>query len=297
MSNLTRTDEAARQRLASMTAVNQDTPTAAPATTRYTGTKGIRTALEVGLDRIERDEAQPRTEFNAEALDRLAESIKARGVLQPIRVRWDEGRGVYVLVVGERRWRAAKAAGLATIPCVVTEADLTPEERLEDQLVENALREDLRPVELARAYRTLMDRLGLSQHELAARLHVGQSTVNEVLSLLTLPVPIQAAVDEGRIARTVAYAASRVEDPAAQAELVEAAAAGKLTREEMRARTTRAPRSRPRPAEFRLEDGSVVIVKGPAASIGGRALVAALHKAWKLAQSNGGRSEDQGEAA
>jgi ParB family chromosome partitioning protein len=280
-----------------MTAADHDTPPPPTTADRYTGTRAIRAALNVPLDRIERDESQPRTEFDPDALTRLTESIKLRGVLQPIRVRYEESRGVYVVVVGERRWRAAKAAGLTTIPCVVAEADVSPEERLEDQLVENALREDLRPLDLARAYRTLMDRLGLSQHELAARLHVSQTTVNEVLSLLTLPSSIQDAVDEGRVARTVAYAAARVEDPEAQAELVEAAATGKLTREEVRARTTRAPRSRPRPAEYRLEDGSVVIVKGPAASIGGRALVAALHKAWSLAKANGGRSEGQGEAA
>ncbi len=101
---------------------------------------------EIRVDRIVRDANQPREEFDPEGLASLAESLKTRGQLQPIRVRWDEGRGVYVIVCGERRWRAAALAGLETLTCVIHEGEI---DVLAIQLIENALREDLKPIEQA----------------------------------------------------------------------------------------------------------------------------------------------------
>ncbi|MBV8267363.1 MAG: ParB/RepB/Spo0J family partition protein, partial [Planctomycetaceae bacterium] len=124
---------------------------------RLQGVAKSKNAIEVPVDKIQPDPDQPREEFEAEALERLAESLKAKGQLQPIRVRWDEGRGVYVIIMGERRWRAAVMARLPVMTCVVHERALDPGEQLALQLVENALREDLRPVEQAKAYRKLMD--------------------------------------------------------------------------------------------------------------------------------------------
>ena len=140
---------------------------------------------------------QPRTEFDPEALERLAASLKARGQLQPIRVRWDDQADRYVVVVGERRWRAAALAGLESIACVVASGDATPEDLLEDQLVENALREDLRPIEQARAYRTLLAARGLTHRQLAERLQIGHASIARALALLDLPEPIQAEVEAG----------------------------------------------------------------------------------------------------
>jgi ParB family transcriptional regulator, chromosome partitioning protein len=100
-------------------------------------------AAEIPLDRIEPDPDQPREHFEADAMSRLAESIRARGVLQPIRVQWHEERSRYVIIAGERRWRAAREAGLAVVPCVIQRGDLPAGELLALQLIENVLHEDL----------------------------------------------------------------------------------------------------------------------------------------------------------
>ena len=143
----------------------------------YEGRTQLREACKIRLDRIIADANQPRKEFDAVALDELAASLKSRGQLQPIRVRWDEAADRYVVVVGERRWRAAQRGGLESLVCVVASGDATPEELLEDQLVENALRQDLKPVEEAKAYRQLLDSLGVSQRQLAERLHVSPQKI------------------------------------------------------------------------------------------------------------------------
>ena len=187
---------------------------------RMEGVARSKTALEVPLERIERDPEQPREEFDDEALDRLAGSIRARGLLQPIRVRWDEERGRYVLIAGERRWRAAQRAGLTTLTCIVDDGAMSAAERLAVQVTENLLREDLTPIEKARAYRTLMDLNGWSGNQLARELGVAQSGVVQALALLELPEPIQAQVDRGVLAPSVAYEVSRLPGPEAQAEVV-----------------------------------------------------------------------------
>lgn len=110
-------------------------------------------AVEIPVEKLHRDPNQPREEFGDDALNRLAESMRTRGQLQPIRVRWDEGRGAYVIIAGERRWRAARMAGMATISAVVVEGDLPAAELLALQLVENCLREDLSDIEQAKAFR------------------------------------------------------------------------------------------------------------------------------------------------
>src|SRR5262245_10602659 len=172
--NYNRTEEARRNRLAAMVddGSPDDAPPATAAADPYEGRKQLREACAIRVDRIVPDPEQPRKEFDPEALARLAESLKTRGQLQPIRVRWDQSRGGYVVVVGERRWRAAQLAGLETVTCVVVTGAPTAAELLEDQLVENALREDLKPVEQARAFRTLMRDLGLTQQQLADRLQI-----------------------------------------------------------------------------------------------------------------------------
>jgi ParB family chromosome partitioning protein len=252
--------EQRRQRMAQVTAGREGDGSgdAAPAgPDPYRGRKANREACEILVDRIVPDPGQPRTEFAPEALGRLAASVKARGVLQPIRVRWDRDGDRYVIVVGERRWRAAVASGLASIPCVVAAGDATPDEILEDQLVENCLREDLRPVEQARAFRSLMGRLGLSQVDLAARLNVTQGSVSKALRLLDLPEAIRDAVDAGEIPPSAAYQIARVADPAEQAELAAAAAAGTLGREQVAERAAR-PRGKGRGGRAKAEKSRTV---------------------------------------
>src|SRR5262245_50640657 len=186
---------------------------------RWRGVERSRDMAMIPVAKIGRDPDQPRQEFNEEELARLAESLRIRGQLQPIRVRWDEGRGVYVIIAGERRWRAARMAGLATVSAVVVEGEIPPAELLALQLVENCLRDDLRPVEQARAYRALIDRHGWSIRQLADELALDHTAVSRALSLLELPEPVQAHVEQGDIPAWTAYEIAKVDTLEAQAEL------------------------------------------------------------------------------
>lgn len=151
--------------------------------------------VEVSVDRIEANPNQPRKAFDFKALDELAASIKTSGVIQPIVVR-RQGEG-YQLIVGERRWRAARQAGLQRIPAIVRE--VTDAESLELALVENLLREDLNPIEEAEAYQKLLAQFGWTQEELAQRVGRDRSSIANCLRLLKLPEAIQADLREGRL--------------------------------------------------------------------------------------------------
>src|SRR4051812_23678731 len=219
MANFNRSEEARRNRLTAIVDDGEPETVASRGPDPFDGRKQLREACAIRLDRIVADPDQPRKEFDPESLDQLAGSLKARGQLQPIRVRWDQGRGVYVVVVGERRWRAARFAGLETVSCVVVGGTPTATDVLEDQLVENALREGLKPVEQAEAFQTLMRSLDLTQQGLATKLQISQTTVSQALDLLKLAAPVQARVDAGELAPSVAYQISKVDDPEAQREL------------------------------------------------------------------------------
>ena len=234
---------------------------------RLQGLKRVNNAADIDLDRIVADPDQPRTQFDEDALRELAESIKTRGQLQPIRVRWSEGQGAYIVVVGERRWRAARMAGLATLSCMIIEGQPSPEELLEDQLIENCIRVDLKPIEQARAFDRLMKARGLSQRDLAERLNVSPASVARAVRLLDLPEEIQESVDEGRLPAASGYQIAQVEDAQAQRELAQLAAAEGLTTSEV-AEAVKAVRARrpvaairPQPVEVDLGDGTVVVVK------------------------------------
>jgi ParB family chromosome partitioning protein len=167
---------------------------------------------QISIARIDRDPAQPREDFDPEGLERLARSLQQRGLLQPIRVRWDAAQERYVIICGERRWRAAKIAGFESLACVIVEGDLTIQERLGIQLVENALREDLRPIEQAKAYKSLMQAQEWSVRQLAAELSIHHGQIVRALSLLDLPEVIQEQVEHGTLAPATAYEISKVRD-------------------------------------------------------------------------------------
>ena len=151
--------------------------------------------LEIPVEAVAPNPRQPRTSFEDEALQSLALSIQEVGVLQPIVVR-KVGSG-FELIAGERRLRAAKLAGLATVPAVIRESDDT--ESLREALIENIHREDLNPIELAEAFRELLDELGLRQETLAERLGMSRSHIANTIRLLQLPVDVQQLVAEGKI--------------------------------------------------------------------------------------------------
>ena len=150
---------------------------------------------EVAVELIDSGPSQPRTHFDEASLERLADSIRSHGVVQPILVRRRGER--YELIAGERRWRAAKIAGLPKIPVVVKE--IPDEDLLEIALIENIQREDLNPIEEAQAYKKLIETVGLTQEALASRLGRDRSYITNYLRLLRLPADIQQLVKEGTL--------------------------------------------------------------------------------------------------
>jgi ParB family chromosome partitioning protein len=199
---------------------------------RLKGVASLKRAFLIPVDRIVADPEQPRREFDPESLRDLAESLKNRGQLQPVRVRWDEPSGNWVLISGERRWRAAVQAGLPSLQAVEAKSAMSPDQILEDQLVENCLREDLKPIEQARAFKTLMDVRRWSHRQLAEQIHIAPSAVTQALALLRLPDTVQESVEAGALAPSAAYELSKVEDPEEQAKLATHVVAAGLSRAE-----------------------------------------------------------------
>ncbi|GIV21223.1 MAG: hypothetical protein KatS3mg023_2974 [Armatimonadota bacterium] len=146
----------------------------------------------IPVSQIVEDPEQPRRDMDPESLQGLADSLRQHGMLQPIVVKPLHNVNMYQIVIGERRWRAAQMAGLFEIPCIVREVD--PEEALTDQLIENLQREDLRPIDRARALQAAKTKLGLSNRDLASRLGISERMVGYMLELLDLPEEIAEQV-------------------------------------------------------------------------------------------------------
>jgi ParB family chromosome partitioning protein len=181
--------------------------------------------LEISVDAIRPNPRQPRSSFNRESLAALARSIRDVGVLQPVVVR--RGADGYELVAGERRLRAAREAGLATIPAVVRDTDAA--DSLREALIENIHREQLGPLELAEAYRELLEDLGTTQDSLAERLGVSRPHVANTIRLLQLPPEVQRLLAERKLQAGHARALLALEDPQAQVSLALRAAAEGLS--------------------------------------------------------------------
>ncbi len=152
-------------------------------------------ATEIPIARVSPNPHQPRQAISEESLAELAASIREHGVIQPLLV--TQTGNEYQLIVGERRWRAAQLAGLATVPAIIKET--TPQQMLELALVENVQRADLNPLEEAGAYRQLMDEFGLTQEEVAERVGKSRAAVANIVRLLRLPDDVKAALAAGRI--------------------------------------------------------------------------------------------------
>jgi ParB family chromosome partitioning protein len=215
-----------------------------------TGGAGV---LEVDVDRIVPNPWQPRLVLDEEALANLAASIREHGVLQPLIVtRTEEDQ--YALVAGERRWRAARVAGLLTVPVIVKEA--TPRQRLELALVENIQREDLSPLETAQAYKQLIDEHSLTQETVADRVGRSRTSVANALRLLQLPPNARDALAKGLISEGHARAIMACTDPEMRTLLLGAILSRHLSvrhAEELARRMNEGELTVPRPRRTRAE--------------------------------------------
>ena len=168
--------------------------------------------MEIDIGDLQPNANQPRFRFEDTPIAELADSIREKGILQPLLVRHHMGR--YEIIAGERRFRAAKSIGLTRLPCLVT--DVSDQESFEIALIENLQREDLNAMEEARAFKSLIEQFSLSQEQAAARVGKNRSTVANSLRLLNLPLDIQEDILEGRITSGHARAILQLPDPPKQ---------------------------------------------------------------------------------
>ena len=186
------------------------------------------------ISQIENHAGQPRRRFDEAALEELAESIRIHGVLQPLTVR-RLSSGYYQIIAGERRWRAAKLAGLREVPVVIIEAD--DRKAMELALIENLQREDLNPMEEAEGFRALMDSYGMTQEQAAQQVGKSRSAVANALRLLSLPASLRAMVEDGRLsaghARALLPLGEKLQEQAAR-QVVESALSVRQTEQLVR---------------------------------------------------------------
>src|SRR5438874_3628760 len=219
-------------------------------------TVGLR---DIPVDSIRPNPWQPRTHFDEQELEELAESIRAHGVLQPVLVS-QQRDGTFQLITGERRWRAVQLAGMPTVPAMVKEA--TPQASLEMALVENIQRRDLNPLEEAHAFRQLLDEHGLTQDQLGQRIGKSRVAVTNTLRLLHLPDEVRQALANGGISEGHARAILMANGEAQRVRLVERVLAEHLSvrdtealaREMNASRVSTAGAAPPDPDVERLED-------------------------------------------
>ena len=194
--------------------------------------------LQIDVDLIDPSPYQPRTRFRDEALEELARSIRATGIVQPIVVRKLGSR--YQLIAGERRWRAAQRAPLQRVPAVLRE--VRDEMALEMTLVENLQREDLNPIEQARAFQRLTDDFSFTQEQIAERTGKDRATIANSLRLLRLEEPIQDLLEEGRLSAGHGRALLAIAEPKDRLELARRIARGGMTVRQVERLATRGTR-------------------------------------------------------
>ncbi|MBX3438996.1 MAG: ParB/RepB/Spo0J family partition protein [Planctomycetaceae bacterium] len=237
-------------------------------TARDVGRRALRNFGTLSIDNVIPDPAQPRIEFAEEEIEQLAQSIREKGQLHPIRVRWSDEHGKWIIISGERRFRATKRAGLQSIECHFHDGELSKSQILEQQLIENLLRADLRPLEEAKAFQQLLDINGWTGKELSAAIHVTPSRITRALSLLRLPPDIQAQVESGELSPSVAYEISKLSSDEQQREALARRQTDGLTRDQL-AETVRKRKPRQDSASrgvkqiFTTETGWKVTVTAP----------------------------------
>lgn len=206
------------------------------------GVSALTAAKIIPIDRIVADPDQPRREFDAEEMKHLIGSLRDVGQTDPVKVRWDAKQDRYVLIDGERRWRAATPAGLLTLTAIVDNRNMEADRVLEMQIVENALRQDLTTLEAGAAYRTLMQSWNCTQQQLAERLHISQSKVSRAVAALDLPADLQTAVDAGDVAPVAAV-------------------------KKASSRSGRRKSSKPKPVRIATTAGTVIVTPKPGQSV------------------------------
>lgn len=179
------------------------------------------------ISEVEPNKDQPRKHFDKEALQQLADSIGEHGVIQPLIVR-SMPNGNYLIVAGERRWRAAKMAGLSEIPVVIRD-DLTDEQAMQIAMIENLQRENLNPIEEALGYKELLDRYSITQDKLARALGKARSTITNSLGLLAMPNAVQELLRSGKLSAGHCKALKKIKDEAMMIELAHKTAEGELS--------------------------------------------------------------------
>jgi ParB family chromosome partitioning protein len=192
---------------------------AIPSTSPEDGRSRDRMAGHMEIERIVPDPEQPRKFFSEESISQLAASLKKTGQLQPIRVRWNASLEKWVIISGERRYRAAIQAGFKTLACQFCEKPLTEAEILQESLIENLLREDLRPIEAAQGYQQLLTMNSWTIQQVADALNLSKGAISKALSLLKLPEDIQSQIETGSISASAGYEVSRMKDEESQREL------------------------------------------------------------------------------
>jgi ParB family chromosome partitioning protein len=175
------------------------------------GRRALRTFGTLAIENLIPDPDQPRTEFDEQEIEHLSKSIQDKGQLHPIRVRWSESHGKWIIISGERRFRAIKQAGLPTAECYFQEGELTKTDILEQQLIENLLRADLKPIEEATAFDELMKLNGWTGKELSEAIRVSQPKIARSLALLKLPADLRERIDAGEISARAAYEATKLD--------------------------------------------------------------------------------------
>src|SRR6202521_4051180 len=206
--------------------------------------------LQIDIDLIDPSPFQPRTRFAETGLEELAQSIRASGIIQPLVVRKIGSR--YQLIAGERRWRASQRAQLLRVPVVIRE--VSDEQALELTLIENIQREDLNPIEQARAFDRLMEEFHLTQDEVASKTGKDRATVANSVRLLSLEAPLLLWIEEGKITAGHGRALLAVEDRKLRNDLALKASRGKLTVRQLERMATRRSRGRGQLAHVETPD-------------------------------------------
>jgi ParB family chromosome partitioning protein len=224
---------------------------------RLAGTGRLKGAMMIPVAKITSDPGQPRKTFDAEAIIRLSQSIQSRGVLQPIRVRYDDARKVWLIVSGERRWRACQVLGIDQIPAIEV-SDRGRDQTLADQLVENLLREDLTPIDQANGIRELMELQGWDQSRVGDELGISKGHISKLLTLLRAPEPVRQKVASGELSMQAGYDLARVDATVAS----EIASVPQDTRSARAAveRSGLVSRARTTRREIPVEGGRVLVV-------------------------------------